>query len=254
MSGTGGRDEDTTHFGFRRVLTGEKAGYVLRHFNSIAGKYDFMNTLLSFGLHHWWKWKAVGELGLKPGNRVIDVCGGTADLSILAAREAGPQGRIVLYDVNRAMLDRGKSKIAGKSLNRRILPVQGDAEAISFGDGAFDAVMVGFGIRNVTRMQQGLAEMHRVLKPGGRFMCLEFSLPTAAWFRILYDFYSFRLMPLAGLILAGNREAYLHLPESIRMFPPPDTFIGMLKTAGFSRIACRRLTGGIAMIYTGDRT
>jgi len=253
MSGPEPNDGKTTHFGFRQIPVREKAGYVLRHFNSIAGKYDIMNTLLSFGLHYYWKWKAVKELCLQPGSRVIDVCGGTADLSILAARETGSQGRTVLYDINRAMLEGGKTKIARKSLTRRILPVLGDAEAISCGVDTFDAAMVGFGIRNVTRMEQGLAEMHRVLKPGGRFMCLEFSLPTAAWFRMLYDFYSFRLMPLAGLILAGNREAYLHLPESIRMFPPPDAFIGMLEKAGFSRIACRRLTGGIAMIYTGEK-
>jgi demethylmenaquinone methyltransferase/2-methoxy-6-polyprenyl-1,4-benzoquinol methylase len=253
MSRPRGIDEETTHFGFRRIPVKEKAGYVRRHFNSIAGKYDFMNTFLSFGLHYYWKWKAVSELGLQPGSRVIDVCGGTADLSILAAGKTGLQGRIVLYDINRAMLDGGKSKIMNKSMSGRIFPVQGDAEAVSFADDTFDAAMVGFGIRNVTRMEQGLAEMQRVLKPGGRFMCLEFSLPAAAWFRVLYDFYSFRIMPLAGLVLAGNREAYLHLPESIRMFPPPDVFIGMLKKAGFSRIACRRLTGGIAMIYTGEK-
>lgn len=254
MSELRNTEEKTTHFGFRKVPAKDKAGYVLRHFNSIAGKYDVMNTLLSFGLHYYWKWKAVEEIGLEPGSRVIDVCGGTADLSILAAGKTGIHGRIVLYDINRSMLECGKRKIAKKSMVHRIHPVQGDAETISFDDNMFDAAMVGFGIRNVTRMEQGLAEMHRVLKPGGKFMCLEFSLPASGWFRMLYDFYSFRIMPLAGLILAGNREAYLHLPESIRMFPSADIFIDMLEKTGFSHVACQTLTRGIAMIYTGEKT
>ena len=161
------------------------------------------------------------------------------------------RGRVVLYDINRAMMEEGRLKVAKASLADRILYVQGDAECMSFPDRSFDAAMVGFGIRNLTNMDKGLAEMYRVLKPGGKMMCLEFSLPTSSWFRFLYDFYSFHLMPIAGRLLAGNREAYLYLPESIRKFPLPDEFAAMLKDAGFSAVAYRRLTNGIAVIYTG---
>ena len=242
--------EEMTNFGFRRVPAGEKGKFVLRHFNSIARKYDFMNTLLSFGLHHLWKSWAVKSLRLNPGDKVIDVCGGTGDLSILAARQMGPEGKVFLYDINRAMIEGGKPKVVKAFLSGRVDYVQGDAESISFPRGCFEAAMVGFGIRNLTRMEKGLAEMYRVLKPGGNLMCLEFSLPTSVWFGWLYDFYSFRLMPLAGKYLAGTMEAYLYLPESIRKFPPPDELAEMLRKIGFSRVKYRRLTNGIAVIYT----
>jgi demethylmenaquinone methyltransferase / 2-methoxy-6-polyprenyl-1,4-benzoquinol methylase len=229
----------------------EKAAYVRRHFNSIADQYDFMNSLLSLGMHHLWKYVAVKSLGLKTGERVIDVCGGTADLSLRAARAVGPGGRVILCDINRAMIDAGRPKIGRASLGRRILCVQGDAEALPFPAGSFDAAMVAFGIRNLTHMDRGLAEMHRVLRPGGRMMCLECSLPVSAWFGLLYDFYSFCLMPLAGKLLAGNRNAYLHLSESIRRFPPPERIAALLGEVGFSAVAYRRLTNGIAVIYRG---
>jgi demethylmenaquinone methyltransferase/2-methoxy-6-polyprenyl-1,4-benzoquinol methylase len=245
--------EEMADFGFRRVPAGEKGKFVLRHFNSIARKYDFMNTLLSFGLHYLWKKWAVKSVQLKPGDKIIDVCGGTGDLSILAAEIIGPEGKAFLYDINRAMIEGGKPKIAKAFLSGRVVYVQGDAESISFPQGCFDAAMVGFGVRNLTRMEKGLAEMYRVLKLGGKLMCLEFSLPTSIWFRWLYDIYSFRLMPLLGKLLAGTREAYLYLPESIRRFPLPDEFTGMLRKVGFSRVHCRRLTNGIAVIYTGEK-
>jgi len=245
------QSEEMSFFGFRRIPAREKGRKVLRHFNSIAGKYDFMNTVLSFGLHHFWKRWAVEILSLNPGDRVIDVCGGTADLSILAGRRVGGRGRVFLYDINRAMMEGGKPKVSRASLNERVCFVQGDAEGISCPQGVFDAALVGFGVRNLTHMDKGLAEMHRVLRPGGKFMCLEFSLPTSPAFRWLYDFYSFHLMPLAGKILAGTREAYLYLPESIRKFPPPEELSRTLREIGFIRVTYRRLTNGIAVIYTG---
>ena len=244
-------EEETAFFGYRKVHVREKAGYVLRHFNTIAGQYDFMNTVLSLGIHHIWKRLSVASMALKAGDRIIDVCGGTADLSILAARTAGLEGQVVLYDINRAMIEQGIPKVRGASLDRNISYIQGDAECISFKKNSFDAAMIGFGIRNVTRMERGLAEMHRVLKPGGKLMCLEFSCPTSAWFRRIYDFYSFQLMPLAGRLLAGNPAAYLHLSESIRKFPSPDRFSDLLKEAGFVKVSYRRLTNGIAVIYQG---
>ena len=242
---------EMTFFGYRRVPAQRKVRYVLQHFNSIADKYDFMNTILSCGLHYLWKKWAVKSMRVHPGDRIIDICGGTADLSILAAKATGPEGNVILYDINRAMMEAGKPKVAQASLAGRIRYVQGDAELISFPQNQFDCAMVGFGIRNLTHMERGLAEMYRVLKPGGRLMCLEFSLPTASWFRALYDFYSFHLMPAVGKILADNWEAYVYLPESIRKFPSPDELTSLLRNIGFSRLTYQRLTNGIAVIYTG---
>jgi demethylmenaquinone methyltransferase/2-methoxy-6-polyprenyl-1,4-benzoquinol methylase len=242
---------ETADFGYRRIPAREKPGYVRRHFTAIATKYDFMNSLLSLGLHHLWKRRAVEALGLKAGERVLDVCGGTADLSLLAARIVGPAGRVFLCDINWEMIVAGRPKISRAPLEQRLLCVQSDAESLAFPAGTFDCVMVGFGVRNLTHMDRGLAEMHRVLKPGGRFMCLEFSLPAGGWFRFLYDFYSFRFMPLAGRLLAGNRDAYLHLPESIRRFPAPDRFAGLLEETGFAAVTWHRLTRGIVVVYTG---
>jgi demethylmenaquinone methyltransferase/2-methoxy-6-polyprenyl-1,4-benzoquinol methylase len=238
-------------FGYRRVPAKEKAGYVLHHFNSIADRYDFMNSLLSLGLHHCWKRWAIRASGLKAGDRVMDVCGGTGDLTRLAAKAVGPQGRVILYDVNRAMIEAGRPKMKRTSLASRVRYIQGDAERISCQPACMDAALVGFGIRNLTWMECGLAEMFRILKPGGKIMVLEFSLPTSSFFRWLYDVYSFTLMPLAGKIFAGTAEAYLYLPESIRKFPSPGEFSGILKKVGFSRITYQRLTNGIAVIYTG---
>ncbi len=238
-------------FGFRRVPAREKAGYVRRHFNSVAGMYDFMNTLLSLGIHHLWKRAAVRSLRLKPGERVIDVCGGTADLSLLAAGAVGLSGRVVLTDINRAMIMAGQTKVEKATLAGRIAAVQGDAESLPFPANSFDAAVVGFGIRNLTWMERGMAEMHRVLRPGGRMVCLECSLPVSPWFGPLYHFYSFRIMPLAGKWLAGNRDAYLHLPESIQRFPPPERIATLFEEAGFSAVGYRRLTMGIVAIYTG---
>src|SRR5512139_1926261 len=158
----------TADFGFRKVPADQKVKYVLRHFNSIARKYDFMNTLLSLGLHYPWKRKAVEALDLKPGYRVIDVCGGTADLTIGIARKIGPEGRVCLYDINRAMMEVGRKKISRSSLSGRISLIQGDAERIACHAGQFNGAIVGFGVRNLTHMEEGFKEIHRVLKPGGK--------------------------------------------------------------------------------------
>jgi len=160
---------------------------------------------------------------------------------------------VLVYDINRAMMQRGRIKVADSGQAGRILFVQGDAERISFPDGSFDVVMVGFGIRNFVHLQEGLRELHRVLKKGGRFTCLEFSRPDPAWFRALYNFYSFVIMPLAGRILAGTREAYTYLPESIRLFPLPDELSAMLRNIGFSNITYTRLTNGIAVVHRAEK-
>ena len=177
---------ESTFFGFQRVPRERKADRVLQHFNSVAQHYDFMNTLLSFGIHHLWKRSAIRMLNLAPGDHVLDVCGGTGDLAILAARHLGPDGGVIIYDINRAMIQAGLHKVSHKNIEDRIRYVQGDAESISFPDRHFEAAMVGFGIRNVTNVKKGFEEMYRVLKPGGRMMCLEFSKPTFAPFRKVY--------------------------------------------------------------------
>ena len=240
-------------FGFERIQAQEKTERVLKHFNSVAHVYDFMNTLLSFGIHYAWKRASVRMLELKSGDRVLDVCGGTGDLAILAARQVGRRGRVVVYDINRAMMAAGLHKVRGGPLGDRIRHVQGNAEEIAFPDRSFDAAMVGFGIRNVTRMRQAFAEMHRVLKPGGKLMCLEFSRPTCPIFRWLYDSYSFFIMPLLGELIAGSRKAYTHLPESIRMFPLPDELADMLRQVGFRRVDYRSFTNGIAVVHVAAK-
>jgi len=245
--------ENAYYFGYKSIPEDEKAFRVRMHFDTVAPKYDFMNTLLSFGIHLLWKRTAVRILGLKGGDRIIDVCGGTGDLSILASRRAGPSGLVVLYDINRDMLERGRTKIIRSSYGRRIFSVQGDAESISFPDHYFDAAMVGFGIRNLTHMNKGFREMHRVLKPGGTLMCLEFSKPTAPVFSWLYDFYSFHIMPLLGWAVVGSRQAYTYLPESIRMFPLPHELTRILERAGFSQVTHRKLTNGIAVAHLAKK-
>ncbi|MDP3181995.1 MAG: bifunctional demethylmenaquinone methyltransferase/2-methoxy-6-polyprenyl-1,4-benzoquinol methylase UbiE [Desulfobaccales bacterium] len=245
---------ETTFCGFRQVPAKEKSKLVGGHFTTVAARYDLMNTLLSFGLHHLWKRTAVRLLGLKPGDWVIDVCGGTADLALLAAQTVGVSGRVVLYDINRAMLEAGRPKVAASSLSETIIYLQGDAQRLSLADASLDAALVGFGIRNLTHPEAGLKEMHRVLKPGGKLMCLEFSTPKTPWFRRLYDLYSFTVIPLAGKIIAGSWGAYTYLPESIRKFALPEELSATLEGLGFSQVRYRRLTNGIAVVHLGVKS
>lgn len=239
----------TTHFGYKKVPENEKVKWVVRHFDAVADKYDFMNTLLSFGIHHLWKRTSVKMLELREGDAVIDICGGTGDLSLLAAKDIGLSGNIVLYDMNKAMMERGRPKVGNSLFSENIFFVQGDAEKISFPDCSFDAATVGFGIRNLTHLESGLKEMYRILKPGGKLMCLEFSRPTAPLFRRMYDFYSFYIMPLLGQLIVGSRQAYTYLPESIRLFPLPSELSAILEDIGFSDVRYRRLTNGIAVVH-----
>ena len=231
----------------------KKSQLILGYFDSVAQKYDMMNTLLSFGIHHNWKRKAVRIMGLNSGDKILDVCGGTGDLSILAAGAVSPKGQVVLYDFSRAMINAGRKKKNNSFVRKRIQYIQGDAQKISFQDESFNAAMVGFGIRNVIHMKKAFKEMHRVLKPGGKIMCLEFSQPTSSLFRLVYDYYSFHIIPFLGKVITGSAQAYTHLPESIRKFPSPDKLSDILKNIGFLHITHQKLTNGIAVIHSARK-
>lgn len=244
----------TAWFGGEPMDAAEKDKAVEDHFTRVAPTYDFMNTVMSFGIHHAWKRKAVRMLGLRPGDQVIDVCGGTGDLAVLCCRRVKNSGQIVIYDMNRAMMQAGRNRPENGAFQDRIDYAQGDAEAIAFADNRFDAAMVGFGIRNVTHLKRGVAEMYRVLKPGGRVLCLEFSKPVHPVFRQLYDLYSFYIMPFIGSLLVGNGRPYARLSETIRMFPTADELQQILETIGFEAVDYHRLTDGIAVIHIGRKS
>ncbi|MDX2446446.1 MAG: bifunctional demethylmenaquinone methyltransferase/2-methoxy-6-polyprenyl-1,4-benzoquinol methylase UbiE [Desulfobacterales bacterium] len=244
---------DTAFFGFKKQRTHEKVKSVLSHFNRVAPKYDFMNSVLSFGIHHAWKRTAIRMLDLKPGEQLLDVCGGTGDLAVLSAARVGHGGHIFIYDINRAMMTTGRDRPENQDNRTHIHYIEGDAEQIACRENWFDAAIVGFGIRNLTHLEKGFQEMYRVLKPGGKVMCLEFSKPTNPLFRWLYDFYSFNIMPFAGSILAGSRQSYACLSQTIRMFASPDELKEILEGIGFEAVSYKRLTNGIAVIHMGRK-
>jgi demethylmenaquinone methyltransferase/2-methoxy-6-polyprenyl-1,4-benzoquinol methylase len=245
------RHSRMARFGLRKMAAEVKQVAVREHFDRIAHKYDFMNSLLSFGIQHVWKRAAIRMLQLQPGQCVLDVCGGTGDLALGAAERVGSSGQVVVYDINWAMLTTGRPKAGPRKLADRMAWVQGDAEQISFPDNTFDAAMVGFGIRNVTHLEQAFREMVRVLKPGGKLLCLEFSRPTNPLFRQLYDIYSFSVMPALGQLLAGSAQSYACLPETIRMFPLPEELAQRLREIGCNKVVYRYLTNGIAVAHLG---
>lgn len=243
----------TTHFGEEVIPEEEKEGRVREVFDTVADKYDLMNDLMSLGTHRLWKRIVASETRLKAGERAIDVAGGTADISILMARRVGENGRVVVCDINGEMLQLGRKKCVDRGLIDNIKFVQGNAEAIPFADNTFHAATVGFGIRNVTHLKAALKEMARVVKPGGRVVCLEFSRVKAPVLSRLYDFYSFKFIPAVGEAVTGNRGAYEYLPESIRKFPAQEEFKGMMEEAGLYSVRYRNIFGGIAAIHTGTK-
>lgn len=253
MTGDSSAAEHRVAIGYDTIEKERKAGWVSRQFDAVAGRYDLMNTLLSAGIHYLWKRTAMDMLRPGPGEAVLDLCGGTGDLAVAAVRRVGPAGRVVLCDINHRMMAAGRATSVWARWRRRIRYVQGNAERLPFPDASFDGAIVGFGIRNLTDMPAGLSEMYRVLRPGGRLVCLEFSHPAWPWFRRLYDAYSFHVMPRLGALITGSRRAYTYLPESIRVFPDPPELARLFRVAGFRDVTYRRLTNGIAAIHRGRK-
>jgi demethylmenaquinone methyltransferase/2-methoxy-6-polyprenyl-1,4-benzoquinol methylase len=239
---------DTTDFGYERVRPEDKARRVRGVFESVAAKYDLMNDLMSAGLHRAWKRFAVAASGTRPGNEVLDVAGGTADLTRLFADRVGPTGRVVLTDVNAAMLGAGRDRMLDEG---RLVPaVQCNAEALPFPARRFDCVCIGFGLRNVTRKDLALSEMRRVLRPGGVVVILEFSKVAKA-LRPAYDWYSFNVLPRLGKLVVGDDASYRYLAESIRMHPDQSTLKDMMEKAGFERVEWFNLMAGVVALHRG---
>ena len=243
-----------TSFGYRSVPEEERQTLVNRVFAAVAERYDLMNDLMSGGLHRLWKDDFIAALNPPRGDkpyRLLDVAGGTGDVAIRYARASGPNATAVLCDISPEMIEVGRRRVHAAGLEDRITFAQGNAEALAFPDRAFDAYTIAFGIRNVTRIDKALSEAFRVLKTGGRFLCLEFSRVEVPILDRIYDFHSFEVIPRLGAIAAGDAEPYRYLVESIRKFPSQGRFSEMIRAAGFERVSYRNLTGGIAAIHSG---
>ncbi len=244
------KPQKTVDFGSRKVPAEEKATLVRNIFNAVSSRYDLMNDLMSVGLHRVWKNSFVEMLALRKGAHILDLAGGTGDIAFRLLKKRNDI-RVTVCDINENMLEEGRARAIDRNILRGIAWQCGDAESLPFADNHFDDCAVAFGIRNVTRKEKALAEIYRVLKPGGRFLCLEFSPVRHSMFSPLYDFYSFRVIPAVGEAVTGNREAYRYLVESIRRFPDRETFAAMLRKAGFVRVTTRSLSGGIVAIHSG---
>jgi demethylmenaquinone methyltransferase / 2-methoxy-6-polyprenyl-1,4-benzoquinol methylase len=243
----------TTDFGFEQVPVQEKARRVRSVFESVASKYDLMNDLMSLGAHRYWKQFTLSQTGLRPGMRALDVAGGTGDLAAGMARQVGATGLVVLSDINAAMLAHGRDRLLDNGLARNVRCAIADAERLPFPTASFDCITIGFGLRNVTNKQAALASMHRVLKPGGQLLVLEFSHPTAPGLRPIYDRYSFNVLPWLGKTVAKNEASYRYLAESIRRFPDQNTLVTMMQAAGLEGCRYHNLSGGIVALHRGYR-
>ena len=243
----------TTDFGYQRVPFAEKAKRVGEVFSSVAGNYDLMNDLMSLGVHRLWKRFVIDLAGVRENERVLDVAGGTGDLTAAFAKEVGRGGMAILSDINGAMLEQGRTRLVDRGV-LGVPAVQANAECLPFASNSFDCVTIGFGLRNVTDKDAALRSMLRILKPGGRALILEFSKPVNASFAKLYDTYSFSVLPLLGKYVARDEGAYRYLAESIRMHPDQQTLKGMMETAGFARCQVYNLTGGIVAVHRGYKS
>ena len=250
------RPDETTHFGFRDVPLDEKQTLVNDVFHSVAQRYDLMNDLMSAGLHRAWKNIMVNTLNPPKNDRpyaLLDVAGGTGDIAFRAARASGAGFRATVCDINGDMLAVGRDRAAKRHFDDRVSFVEGNAEALAFSDHGFDGYTIAFGIRNVPRIDLALKEAYRVLKPGGRFLCLEFSSVEVPGLDRLYDLFSFKVIPQLGRVVTGDAESYQYLVESIRKFPKPAAFADMIHAAGFARVNWQTLSGGIVALHSGWR-
>jgi demethylmenaquinone methyltransferase/2-methoxy-6-polyprenyl-1,4-benzoquinol methylase len=246
-------EKDTTHFGYKEVDKEDKAGMVADVFHSVAARYDLMNDLMSGGVHRIWKRFTIELSGVRKGNAVLDIAGGTGDLAARFAEIVGPEGHVVLADINDSMLQVGRDKLLDKGLQANLEFVQADAQFLPFPDDSFDCITIAFGLRNVTDKDQALRAMLRVLKPGGRLLVLEFSKPQNELLGKAYDTYSFRVLPFMGRLVANDSDSYQYLAESIRMHPDQDTLKDLMEDAGFTRCEYHNMTGGIVALHKGTK-
>lgn len=243
--------EKTTHFGFKTVEEDKKADLVADVFHSVATKYDIMNDVLSLGIHRIWKRFTIDCSGARPGQKVLDLAGGTGDLTAKFSRIVGSKGEVILADINDSMLKVGRSKLRDKGIEGNVNYVQANAEELPFPDNHFDIVTIAFGLRNVTNKDKALASIFRVLKPGGRLLVLEFSKPIYSPVEKFYDFYSFNILPKLGKLIADDSESYQYLAESIRMHPDQDTLKEMMQEVGFEGTEYFNLSAGIVALHRG---
>ena len=241
----------TTHFGYRDVAVEDKTGMVRGVFDSVAGKYDLMNDLMSLGVHRLWKRHFIAISNIQPGQRVLDLAGGTGDIAALMSKRVGSHGRVVLSDINESMLAVGRQRMEDRGLVGNIEYSLANAEKLPFADAEFDAVTIAFGLRNVTDQPAALKEMWRVLKAGGRALILEFSKVEFEGLKKIYDGYSFGILPRLGKLVADDEDSYRYLAESIRKHPSQDDLADMMIDAGFSNVTYRNLTGGVVAIHSG---
>jgi demethylmenaquinone methyltransferase/2-methoxy-6-polyprenyl-1,4-benzoquinol methylase len=247
-------DKKTTHFGYKQVPVEEKAGMVAGVFHSVAGQYDLMNDLMSFGIHRVWKFFTIEKSGVREGHQVLDIAGGTGDLTASFSKIVGPSGKVVLADINDSMLRVGRDKLIDRGRGNNVDYVQADAQYLPFPDNSFDCITIAFGLRNVTDKDLALKSMHRILKPGGRLLILEFSRPSHQSLAKIYDQYSFNILPKMGQLVAGDAESYRYLAESIRMHPDQDTLKQMMQDAGFIQSEYFNMTGGIVALHRGFKS
>ena len=244
--------KDTTHFGYETVPLSDKAGRVKDVFDSVASRYDLMNDLMSGGLHRMWKNFAVEQANVRRGHMVLDLAGGTGDLTRIFAGQVGDRGHVVLADINAMMLQEGRSRLIDAGIAGNVSIARIDAEKLPFASDSFDCVTIAFGLRNVTDKEAALASMFRVLKPGGKALILEFSKPAEA-VKPVYDLYSFKIIPLLGKLVTDDESSYQYLAESIRMHPDQDELLNMMEQAGFERCRYHNLAGGIVALHIGYR-
>ncbi len=244
------QDQKTTHFGFQTVPENEKAGMVHGVFTNVASKYDVMNDAMSMGIHRIWKDAMMDWLAPRPGQRLLDVAGGTGDIAFRFLKRAG-HGHATVLDMTESMLIAGEKRAEASQMADSLSWVVGDAMALPFADSSFDVYTISFGIRNVTRISDALSEAHRVLRPGGRLMVLEFSRMPNPMMQKAYDLYSFNVIPRLGKLIANDRDSYQYLVESIRKFPDQESFAGMIRAAGFEQVKYRNLSMGIAALHSG---